>query len=111
MSVDDRRSRSMRRRALLQLGAAALAAPSLLRSRAAYAASDPALIEAAKKEGTVSLYSSASTGPSNAAAETFKKAYGIDVQVYRGEGRPAASRRAHHRGTGLESAHALSRRL
>jgi iron(III) transport system substrate-binding protein len=92
MSTDDRRSRSMRRRTLLRLGAAALAAPSLLRWRAAHAASDPALIDAAKKEGAVSLYSSASTGPSNAAAEAFKKAYGIDVQVYRAGSADVATR-------------------
>jgi iron(III) transport system substrate-binding protein len=92
MSAGDRRSRSVRRRTLLQLGAAAVAAPSLLRVRAALAASDLALIEAAKKEGAVSLYSSASTGPSNAAAEAFKKAYGIDVQVYRAGSADVATR-------------------
>ncbi|HLJ21119.1 MAG TPA: extracellular solute-binding protein [Stellaceae bacterium] len=84
--------RSMKRRALLKLGAAMLAAPSVFRARAARAASDPAVLAAAKKEGMVSLYSSASTGPSNAAAEAFKKAYGIDVQVYRAGSADVATR-------------------
>jgi len=92
MSTDDRQSRSMRHRTLLQLGAAALAAPSLFRAGAASAASDPKVIEAAKKEGMVSLYSSASTGPSNAAAEAFKQAHGIDVQVYRAGSADVATR-------------------
>jgi len=92
MSTDRRRSNSMKRRTLLQFGAAALATGSIFGARTARAASDPKLIEAAKKEGAVSLYSSASTGPSNAAAEAFKKAYGIDVQVYRAGSADVATR-------------------
>lgn len=92
MSTDNRRSSFIKRRTLLQLGAAALGARSMLGTRAASAASDPTVIEAAKKEGAVSLYSSASTGPSNAAAEAFKKAYGIDVQVYRAGSADVATR-------------------
>ena len=85
-------SRSMKRRTLLKLGAAVLAVPSVLDTRVASAASDPKVVEAAKQEGSVSLYSSASTGPSNAAAEAFKKAYGIDVQVYRAGSADVATR-------------------
>lgn len=92
MSTDGHRSRFMKRRTLLQIGAAALAARSVWRVRPANATSVPAVIEAAKKEGAVSLYSSASTGPSNAAAEAFKKAYGIDVQVYRAGSADVATR-------------------
>jgi iron(III) transport system substrate-binding protein len=79
------------RRSVLKLGAA-LGASSLLPTGAARAASDPAVVEAAKKEGTVSLYSSASTGPSNAIAEAFKKKYGINVLVYRAGSADVATR-------------------
>src|SRR5215467_11340394 len=92
MSRDNERSSAMRRRTLLKLGAAALAARSIFAARSASAVSDPAVIDAAKKEGAVSLYSSASTGPSNAAAEAFKKTYGIDVQVYRAGSADVATR-------------------
>lgn len=84
---------SVSRRTLLQLGAAAVATRSLLGSSRAWAASsDPKLIEAAKKEGAVSLYSSASTGPSNAVAEAFKQKYGINVSVYRAGSADVATR-------------------
>jgi iron(III) transport system substrate-binding protein len=79
------------RRALLQMGAAAGAA-TFMRTVPATAASDPKVIEAAKSEGTVSLYSSASTGPSNAIAEAFKKKYGINVTVYRAGSSDVATR-------------------
>src|SRR4051794_15707807 len=79
------------RRRVLQLGAA-LGAGGLCPMREAGAASDPGVVEAAKKEGTVSLYSSASTGPSNAIAEAFKKKYGIAVSVYRAGSADVATR-------------------
>jgi iron(III) transport system substrate-binding protein len=81
----------IKRRSLL-LGTAALVTRSMFDAHAARAASDPQVIEAAKKEGAVSLYSSASTGPSNAVAEAFKKTYGIDVQVYRAGSADVATR-------------------
>ncbi len=71
------------RRSLLQAGAVVAGAAPFLRIPASLAASDPQMIEAAKKEGAVSLYSSASTGPSNAIAEAFKRKYGVNVTVYR----------------------------
>ena len=79
------------RRGVLRLGAA-LGAGSLLPIGAARAESLPALVEAAKKEGALSLYSSASTGPSNAIAEAFKKKYGINVSVYRAGSADVATR-------------------
>jgi iron(III) transport system substrate-binding protein len=79
------------RREILQIGAA-LATGALLPGRAAHAASDPKIIEAAKKEGSVSLYTSASTGPSNAVAEAFRKKYGINVSVYRAGSADVATR-------------------
>ncbi len=42
------------------------------------------LIDGAKKEGTVSLYSSAVTDDSNAIAAAFEKKYGVKVQLWRG---------------------------
>jgi iron(III) transport system substrate-binding protein len=97
----------MRRRTLLKLGAAALTAPSILGSRVASAASDAKMIEAAKQEGAVSLYSSASTGPSNAVAQAFKKAYGIDVQVYRAGSADVATRVQSEEKAGRPQADAL----
>lgn len=81
--------KNQRRRTLLQMSAA-LAAGAWL--PAARAASDPKIVEAAKKEGAVSLYSSASTGPSNAVAEAFRKKYGINVSVYRAGSADVATR-------------------
>lgn len=79
------------RRAMLQMSAG-LAAGAFLGVRPVRAASDPKIIEAAKKEGSVSLYSSASTGPSNAVAEAFRKKYGINVSVYRAGSADVATR-------------------
>jgi iron(III) transport system substrate-binding protein len=79
------------RRAVLKM-AAALGAGALLPSLRAVAASDPKLVDAAKKEGSVSLYTSASTGPSNAIAEAFKKTYGVNVSVYRAGSADVATR-------------------
>jgi iron(III) transport system substrate-binding protein len=42
------------------------------------------LIDGAKKEGVVSLYSSAVTDDSNAIAIAFEKKYGVKVQLWRG---------------------------
>ena len=42
------------------------------------------LIDGAKKEGVVSLYSSAVTDDSNAIASAFEKKYGLKVQLWRG---------------------------
>jgi iron(III) transport system substrate-binding protein len=80
------------RRTFLQAGAALTGATAFLNSSAAYAASDPKVVEAAKKEGTVTLYTSASTGPSNAIAEAFKTKYGINVTVYRAGSADVATR-------------------
>lgn len=99
---------SMSRRTLLRLGAAAVATRSLFGvSSASAAASDPKVIEAAKKEGAVTLYSSASTGPSNAAAEAFKKKYGINVSVYRAGSADVATRVRTEQSAGRPQADAL----
>ena len=92
------------RRAVLATGAALATLPFL---RPAAAASDPAVVEAAKKEGTVSLYSSASTGPSNAIAEAFRKKYGINVTVYRAGSADVATRVQTEEGAGRPQADAL----
>ena len=42
------------------------------------------LIDGAKKEGVISLYSSAVTDDSNAIAGAFEKKYGVKVQLWRG---------------------------
>jgi iron(III) transport system substrate-binding protein len=83
---------SMSRRKVLKMSATLGSAAAFLRNPIAVAASDPNLIEAAKKEGAVALYSSASTGPSNAIAEAFKKKYGINVSVYRAGSADVATR-------------------
>jgi iron(III) transport system substrate-binding protein len=80
------------RRTMLRMSAGIAGAVALLRTPRAMAASDPKLVEAAKKEGAVSLYSSASTGPSNAIAEAFKARYGIPVAVYRAGSADVATR-------------------
>ena len=85
-------SSTMGRRAILKMSAAVAGTGLLLRAPSAFAASDPKLTDAAKKEGTVSLYTSASTGPSNAVAEAFKKKYGINVSVYRAGSADVATR-------------------
>ncbi len=92
------------RRAVLATGAALATLPFL---RPAAAASDAAVVEAAKKEGTVSLYSSASTGPSNAIAEAFRKKYGINVTVYREGSADVATRVQTEEGAGRPQADAL----
>ena len=98
---------TLNRRSLLRMGAAIAGAAPLLRVSASAAASDPKLIEAAKKEGTVSLYSSASTGPSNAIAEAFKKKYGINVTVYRAGSSDVATRVQSEEAAGRTQADAL----
>jgi len=81
----------LNRRSLL-MGAALAGAAPLLRISPSIAASDPAVVAAARREGTVSLYSSASTGPTNAAAEAFRRKYGINVTVYRAGSADVATR-------------------
>jgi iron(III) transport system substrate-binding protein len=94
------------RRAMLQMSAA-LVAGTFVGARPARAASDPKLIEAAKKEGSVSLYTSASTGPSNAIAEAFRKKYGINVSVYRAGSADVATRVKAEESAGRTQADAL----
>ncbi len=99
---------SISRRTLLQAGAALAGAASFLRIPGASAATaDPQLVEAAKKEGTVTLYSSASTGPTNAVAEAFKKKYGINVTVYRAGSADVATRVQSEESAGRTQAGAL----
>jgi iron(III) transport system substrate-binding protein len=107
MRIHNRRASSIKRRTLLKLSAAMVATGPLLRAFPARAASDPKVIDAAKKEGAVSLYSSASTGPSNAVAEAFKKTYGIDVSVYRAGSADVATRVQSEEQAGRPQADAL----
>ena len=96
----------LHRRSLL-MGAALTAAAPLLRPSAANAASDPAVVAAARREGTVSLYTSASTGPSNAIAEAFRRKYGIAVTVYRAGSADIATRVQTEEAAGRPQADAL----
>lgn len=95
------------RRLLLKMGAATVGATPFLSIAASRAASDPKLIEDAKKEGAIALYSSASTGPSNAIAEAFKKKYGIAVTVYRAGSADVATRVQSEEAAGRVQADAL----
>ena len=94
------------RRAMLRMSAA-LVAGTFVAGRPARAASDPKVIEAARKEGSVSLYSSASTGPSNALAEAFRKKYNINVSVYRAGSADVATRVQAEESAGRTQADAL----
>lgn len=97
---------SLRRRSVV-MGAALAAASPLLRATPASATSDPAVIAAARREGTVSLYTSASTGPSNAIAEAFRRKYGIAVTVYRAGSADIATRVQTEEGANRPQADAL----
>jgi iron(III) transport system substrate-binding protein len=107
MTTENSISPSMNRRTVLKMSAALAGAASLLRGPMAFAASDPKVIDAARKEGAVSLYSSASTGPSNAIAEAFKKKYGIGVSVYRAGSAEVATRVQAEESAGRTQADAL----
>ena len=50
------------------------------------------IITAAKKEGTLSWYSTAASPATQGLADAFKQKYGIDVQVYRGNSIEVAQR-------------------
>lgn len=95
------------RRAVLKLSAALAAGICLPRTPVALAASDPRVVEAAQKEGVVSLYSSASTGPSNAIAEAFRAKYGVKVSVYRAGSAEVATRVQAEESAGRAQADAL----
>jgi iron(III) transport system substrate-binding protein len=94
-----RRSRSSCiARALLCAGIALAAAPLHAQTRslaelAAYRGADRTarLIEGAKREGTVTYYTSLVAEDTTPVIDAFKKAYGIDVQVWR-----AALRRSYN---------------
>ena len=98
---------SPNRRSVLKMGAALAGATPFVRTLPVFAASDPKVVEAAKKEGAVSLYTSASTGPSNAIAEAFKKKYGINVSVYRAGSADVATRVQAEESAGRPQADAL----
>jgi len=83
---------SLNRRAILKMSASVVGIASGLGSQNVNAASDPKIIEAAKKEGEITLYSSASTGPTNSVAQAFKAKYGIPVSVYRAGSAEIATR-------------------
>jgi iron(III) transport system substrate-binding protein len=89
------------------MGAAIAVAAPVLRASPAAATSDPAVIAAARREGTVSLYTSASTGPSNAIAEAFRRKYGIAVTVYRAGSADIATRVQSEESAGRPQADAL----
>lgn len=95
---------AMDRRTVLKMGVALAGAGVVPWSRAQ---SDPKIIEAAKKENAVSLYTSASTGPSNAVAEGFRKKYGIPVSVYRAGSADVATRVQTEENAGRTQADAL----
>lgn len=84
----------IKRRRLLQAGAAAAALPSLARAQDAAARSrelflykgadrDARLLEGAKKEGSLNLYTSLNTKDSGPITEAFEKATGVKVLLWR----------------------------
>ena len=72
--------------ALIALLWPASAQPRTLAELAAYQGADRTqlLIEGAKKEGTVSYYTSLVASDTKTVVEAFKKKYGIEVEVWRG---------------------------
>lgn len=89
------------------MGAALAGGAPFLRGSPGLAASNPAVVEAAKREGSVSLYSSASTGPTNAVAEAFRRKHGINVTVYRAGSADVATRVQTEEAAGRPQADAL----
>lgn len=84
----------IKRRRLLQAGAAAAALPSLARAQDTAARSrelflykgadrDARLLEGAKKEGSLNLYTSLNTKDSGPITEAFEKATGVKVLLWR----------------------------
>ena len=78
------------------LGLAAVVVPAAAQNRtpaegAAYQGADRTarLIEGAKREGTLSLYTSRVAEDTNSVIDAFAKKYGIDVSVWRAANRTA----------------------
>ena len=91
--IDPRKRRGIRHPLLTALALASLLCTPFSRAQTAAPAPEwNKVVEAAKKEGALSLYSSASTGPSNAIAEAFKKKYDINASVYRAGSADIATR-------------------
>ncbi len=80
------------RRQVLGAGAAILAGGSIGSVRAAEAAPDPALIAAARKEGILTVYTSAEMEMTVNWSAAFTDAYGVRVKVVRGPGYPLYDR-------------------
>ena len=70
----------------------ALAAAAFLAAGAAMAQADPALVERARKEGTVTVYTSMQLGDSRPLADAFEKRYGVKVALWRASGEKVAQR-------------------
>jgi iron(III) transport system substrate-binding protein len=87
---------------LARAGAVALALSALLPTAASaqapdilsYAGADRAqrVLEGARKEGTLTLYSSAATSDANAQVAAFEKKYGVKLKVWRGSSEDIAHR-------------------
>lgn len=65
---------------------------ALLVAGTAAAQLDPALVERARKEGTVSVYTSMQLGDSRPLADAFEKKYGVKVSLWRASGEKVAQR-------------------
>ena len=69
-----------------------LASLALLAATAATAQVDPALVERARKEGSLAVYTSMQVNDSRPLADAFEKKYGIKVSLWRASGRLARFR-------------------
>jgi ABC-type Fe3+ transport system substrate-binding protein len=85
-------TRSLGRRQLLRAGAGALAALGAARAFADEPAPDPALIAAARQEGTLTIYTPSEIGMMVNWCASFTQAYGVQVKAVRGPGYPMFDR-------------------
>ena len=69
-----------------------LAFAALLAAAHAAAQMDPAVVERARKEGTVSVYTSMQLPDSRPLADAFEKKYGVKVSLWRASGEKVAQR-------------------
>ena len=96
--------------AWLSLAGAALAQPRTLAEIAAYQGADrmERLIEGARKEGTLTLYTSRVAEDTTPVTDAFTKKYGVDVQVWRASNRAVLQRVVQERRAGRCAADVVS---
>jgi iron(III) transport system substrate-binding protein len=96
--------------ACLSLAEPALAQPRTLAEIAAYQGADrmERLIEGAKREGTLTLYTSRVAEDTTPVTDAFTKKYGVDVQVWRASNRAVLQRVVQERRAGRCAADVVS---